>query len=659
MSQVTQLPPPPIGPTTSAESSTRYVLFAVILLLGSAVVWELKLVNSTVGKEAAQRIREDARVRAEFGDDIHLPFAFGWRLGDQAALYGYVSGKHSHGYAVASLREQGGKWVISGLTVRDPNEGHLINLDLPEPAAKPDQLQVPGSLYFVALGEAATSDVGDLASFLQKEFAIPVKVLPPMTLPEEAYDAPRKQWVAEMLVQAMAAKYPEIAADHDAIVVGIVEDDLYIRSWNWSFTYSYRADNKYSVIPVARLDPAFSRFPPNPAIRMERLRKVAMKAVGLLYLGFEESANPQSVDAIEASVEDIDRMGSVYLAADARTHAANAAANANPSADGTPCLTFYSSHVAGMPLHKPIVPCWQDRDENEGTQYQIDLSHGRFQLTRNDLYRGGPLPLLLQRMNFSYHFDDKVRAFGKSSWQNIDDTVWSADPSSIQTISIYGVLFSRITPGTGFSTEARYRAGPNAGGFSNALLSWQAGGWRIDTRGGEVWRYLGCGPNTRVQCYFMSRSDFGGDGIEVRRDLTTGHIQQVLQKTNANFPAAAALDHTWSPLYDGEKIAEIHDSDGHTAHYNYDREEYLTDVDADGHRVHYDYDGAHRIVRVVEDGRLLRIRYDSEGRPDRVDFPNGSVYSVRYSEQAIEVSGPDANYTVTALPTFFRTLEHK
>jgi YD repeat-containing protein len=157
----------------------------------------------------------------------------------------------------------------------------------------------------------------------------------------------------------------------------------------------------------------------------------------------------------------------------------------------------------------------------------------------------------------------------------------------------------------------------------------------------------------------MGHSDLAGDGVEVRRDPTTGHIQQVLQKTNADFPAAAALDQTWSPLYDGEKIAEIHDSDGRTAHYSYDREEYLTDVDSDGHRVHYDYDGAHRITQVVEDGHSLRIHYDAEGRADRVDFPEGSAYNIHYSGQAIEVSGPSASYTVTVLPTFFRTLEHQ
>jgi YD repeat-containing protein len=112
-------------------------------------------------------------------------------------------------------------------------------------------------------------------------------------------------------------------------------------------------------------------------------------------------------------------------------------------------------------------------------------------------------------------------------------------------------------------------------------------------------------------------------------------------------------------LYDGDKIIQIDDNDGRTAHYRYDREEYLTDVEADGQHVHYDYDDAHHIAGVVEDGRPLRIHYDSEGRPDRVDFPNGLAYSIRYSGEAIEVTGPSSAYTVTILPSFFRTIEHK
>jgi predicted Zn-dependent protease len=654
-SQTATLPPPPIGPKDSSPPYLRYVVFAVVGLLGLLFILELRLVNSPAGKEAAQRIRGDARVRAEFGDNIQIPVAWGWTFQDRAEILAYVSGNKGHGSATVNLREYSETWLISQLEVRNPAEGHLINLAKPSAPATPEQLKglLSGTLYFVALGELANEDVGELAAFFEKEFGIAVKTLPPMSLPGAAYDSRRKQWVAEMLARSIEEKYPEIAGDPDARVVGILEDDTYIRSFNWAFTYSYRENNKHSVVPTARLDPSFTQFPANAAIRMERLRKVAMKAVGLTYLGFAESTDPQSVDAIEASIEDIDRMGSVYLASDVRTRPSV------QNTDGTPCLTFFSANVAGAPLRKPIAPCWQYRDDSETSQFQINLAQGKFQATRNDLYRGGPVPLQLVRMNFSTHFDDRVRAFGKSSWQSLDDTVWSSDPNSIQTISINGVLYDRIAPGNGFSAAAKYRAGANEGNFSYALLSWYQGGWRIDTRDGEVWKYLGCGPSTPVPCYFMGATNLAGDGIVVDRDVTTtGRIQKVSQQTNANFPEAAAHDHTWTPVYDGERITEIHDSDGGTARYVYDPDEYLTDVEADGHHVHYDYNGGHRITRVVEDGRAVQIHYDAEGRADRVELPNGSM-NIRYSGESIEVDAKGRKYSVTIMPSYFRVMEEK
>jgi YD repeat-containing protein len=650
MSQATQLPPPPIGPKSEFGHPLRYLVFAVVLIFGLVVAIEGRLLNSAAAKEAANRIRDDARVRADFGGDVHIPFALAVGFGDRVRIYAGVSGKSAQGYARVDLVKLDNGWMISSLEVHNRHEGHLISLAKLEAPAKPEQLQGSGNLYFVALGDEASGDVASLAAFFQKDLGIPVKILPPMSLPGEAYDSNRKQWIAELLAQAMEARYPTTEADPDSKVIGIVEGDLYIYAFNWPLAYSYRHSGQYSVVPTARLDPSFDRFPANPAIRMERLRKIAMKAVGLLYLGFKESKDPQSVDAFEASIDNIDRMGAVYLASDVQTRPRFA----KDAFDGTPCLIFSSATLAGAPLSDPILPCWHQGDPDENTQFELDLSRGRFESIRNELYRGGVIPLILQRLDFSYHFDDRVRAFGKSSWQSLDDSVWSADPASIQTINVYGTLFQRITPGTGFSPKARYRGSDNASDFSGALLSWENGGWRIDTPSGAVWRYLGCGPNSPVQCYYMGHKNFRGDSIEVKRDSDTGHIQQVSQKTNPDLPAVAALDHTWTPLYAGDKITEIRDSDGRTARYRYNEQEFLTDVEADSHTIHYVYDDANKITSVTEDGRLVEIHYDSEGRPDRVDLPGRVAYTVKYSQDAIEVNVPGASYTVTVLPTYFR-----
>ncbi len=271
MSQANPLPPPPIGPAGAQGSLLRFFGAALVVFLGVVFLLELRLVNSSAGKEAAQRIRTSPQVRAEFGDDVHIPFAAGWGDRGHAVVYAFVRGNRAHGYALVNLSAFGGPWVISGIEVHDSGEGHLIDLAQPGPRAQPEQLKGKGSLYFVALGDAASGDVGELAGFLDKEFGIPAKILSPMTLPEEAYDARHKQWVAEMLAQAMAANYADIAADPDSRIVGVLEDDSYIRSFNWNFTYSYRLNNKYSVIPTVRLDPSFIAIFRKRSMRMASL----------------------------------------------------------------------------------------------------------------------------------------------------------------------------------------------------------------------------------------------------------------------------------------------------------------------------------------------------------------------------------------------------
>ena len=176
MSQaVTLQPPPPISPGQSSRSPILYLGLALIALLGLVSALELRLVNSAAGKDAAQRIRRDARVRTEFGDDIHLPFAVGWGLGSEAQLYARVSGKQAHGHASVVLRSIDNQWVVTSLEVYNESEGHLINLSKPETPAKPEDLRAAGTLYFVPLGASSTADVDDLANWLGKEFGIPAK----------------------------------------------------------------------------------------------------------------------------------------------------------------------------------------------------------------------------------------------------------------------------------------------------------------------------------------------------------------------------------------------------------------------------------------------------------------------------------------------------
>lgn len=311
-----------------------------------------------------------------------------------------------------------------------------------------------------------------------------------------------------MLIDEMARNFPDIAGDEDARFMAVIDSDIYPRSLGWDYTFNYRHANKYAA-QTTRLNPAFSGRKSNLAITTERLRKTALKCLGLLYFDFQESGRLDSLMGFEATLEKIDAQANHHRLSDELTRPMG------NSFSGQPCLTFSSVNLAGVLRLKPIGRCYEPYDISQGSYVQVNLSSGEFRTERDDIYRSGPMSFFLRRMYANHTYDGKVRAFGKSPWQNLDDTVWSVDPHHMQTINIHGVEFKRLTPGVGFSMDTKYRASPEAGEFSGALLSWE-GKWKIETSTG-VWHYLGCDPTSRIPCYFIDEVNLYGDRLAVER----------------------------------------------------------------------------------------------------------------------------------------------
>jgi predicted Zn-dependent protease len=642
---------------------TARTLLAIALL---AIAYESWLQHAGFVRTAQELLSGDPRIQTEYGI-VHVSLLAGWSLGGEATLWMYSRGTEAHGVAYLQLTNQAGIWKAHTIEVQNRSQDHLLNLSPLPPQVGADQLHGARRLYLVAIGNSAGGEVDDLANFLRTNFNVSSEVLPPMPMPETGYDAKRKQWIAEMLLEAMASHFPDRVADPDARIMGVIDDDIYIREAGWPQAYNYRYANKYAVLQSARLDPAFYSYKPSQNIRRERLRKIALKCLGLLYFDFGESSNPRSPMSFEGTVRDVDEQAGAYLASDlaaqARSH----------NFEGKPCLTFSAANVGGLPRLDPIAPCLDPSDISQKSFYQVDLSTGEFRAQRIDLYSTGPLPLFIQRILFSRNYDGKVRAFGKSSWHNLDDTVWSTDPHTIQMISIHGAVFHRITPGTGFSPDAQYMASTsaNAGDFSNALLTWE-GRWKIEGNG-LTWHYLGCSSNSAIPCYFVDQTNMAGDRISVERD-SQGRISKALQSTGQGLPVSSAgiwssirgsedtqssappdsYDHIWTFTYDGPMIQRIEDNHGSWVSYIYNANGYLTDVKSDEHPVHIEYDERDRMNRVVEDGAAFGIHYDEEGRVDEIDLPGRSLCRIRYGGENIQVSYGDRVYEVKTRDDYFQ-----
>ncbi|HYA26040.1 MAG TPA: DUF6531 domain-containing protein, partial [Terriglobales bacterium] len=592
-------------------------------------------------RAAREQVTHDPRVRAEFGNDVSMPFAFAWNLDGMPNVRGYVKGSEASGYASLRMSHETKGWVISQGKIHDTTEDHVLNLSPTAGIADVSQLRIRRRLYLVAVGSSAHNEVQDLAGFLEQECGVRAQLLPDMELPELGFDSARKQWIAEMLIDAMARHFPDIARDDDARIMGLIDSDIYPRSLGWDFTYNYRHGNKYAILQTSRLNPAFFARKPNLAIMAERLRKTALKCLGLLYFDFQDSGRPESVMSFEGTLQKIDEQAEHYLLSDRTTRAKRS------DLPGKPCLTFSSVNVGGVPRLEPIDPFFEPYDISQGSYFQVDLARGEFRTERNDIYNSGPMPFVLRRIYGSHTYERKIRAFGRSTSQNLDDTVWSVDPQSIQEINIAGVQFKRITPGVGFSPEAKYRAPAEAGEFSGAWLSWE-GRWKIQTST-EVWHYLGCTPNSRIPCYFIDRIDSYGDRIAVERDKD-GHIEGAIQSATT---MPGAYNHTWTFTYDGDRVRDIQDDKGHLTRYAYDAESFLKGVESGARKVVYDYDSAHRMSSVTEDGHTLAVHYDPEDRVVQIDFDSRPVYHIRYSGETVEVQTPTEKYLVTLRENFF------
>ena len=634
------VPDPIIAERTPHGFTTLLVLLGVLAVAG---VYESWLMRSDFLLAASQETLRDPRVRPEFGSDVRFRAAIGWNLNREATVYAYVRGREAYGFSRFHLVGQTPGWTVASAELRNVSEDRILNLTPITDIAPSDRLHGKARLYLIALGSSATSEVNDLAKFLRVECGVQVEILPALQPPDATHHVQRKQWIADMLIEAMAQSFPDIAGDADARIIGVIDDDIYPRSLNWDFTFNYRFADKYAVLQTLRLDPQFSGHKPNAAIRMERLRKSAMKCVGLLYFGFRESRNPDSPMSYEGTLRSIDRQNSHYLLSDLATQ------TRSEYTDGQPCLTFSTINVDGLPRLEPVHGCYEPYDVSQSSYFQINLASGEFRTEHNDIYNSGPLPFFLRRGYASHTYDGKVRAFGKGTWQNLDDTVWSVDSQSIQSINLAGVEFKRLTPGIGFSPYAQYRASGNAGEFTGALLSWE-GRWKIVSPNGTVWHYLGCDPNSAVPCYFTERTDAQGDRIAVERNAV-GHIETASQAAGSDLPAS--YSHTWNFIYDGDRVQRIDGPYGQSAHYIYDADSYLREVSTGTHQLRYAYDGTHRMSSIIEDRREVELHYDQEGRVVEVDFANHPAYRIRYSGETVQVWAPGTTYTLQLRDKFF------
>jgi hypothetical protein len=144
------------------------------------------------------------------------------------------------------------------------------------------------SVFFAPIGEYPVSEAEALVQHYHEKFGMTVGILPTLDLPPWAYDPARRQVIAERVLDAVVATHTQ-AADPSAVVIALVEDDMYIASSTWKYAYGLRINGHLAVVSTARLSDGLL------GDRTRRLQKMVTKDIGLLYFGLQQSDDPRSV----------------------------------------------------------------------------------------------------------------------------------------------------------------------------------------------------------------------------------------------------------------------------------------------------------------------------------------------------------------------------
>lgn len=165
-------------------------------------------------------------------------------------------------------------------------------------------------LYFVPLNNFPAASVTKLVNFCKQKLGIQAMVAQPIPFVLSTVDKRRQQVIAEEAIRLMKNKYPSLTADSNAIIIGLTDEDMYIRNEDWQYAFNYRAHGRFGVVSTARMNPVNVGGAADEALTEARIRKVVLKNIGLLYYVYPINHNPTSVLYGDVGgVEDLDKMG--------------------------------------------------------------------------------------------------------------------------------------------------------------------------------------------------------------------------------------------------------------------------------------------------------------------------------------------------------------
>lgn len=151
--------------------------------------------------------------------------------------------------------------------------------------------------------------VGEIRQDLGVYLRIPVKVLPPMPIPEESFEGSRNQYNSTKILREMAREIPGDAAK----LLGLIDKDLCIPILTFVFGEA-QLGGAVSIVSLARLRQEFHGLAPNRGILHVRLYKECLHELGHNY-GLVHCSDRECAMYLSNTVVDVDRKRAAYCRA--------------------------------------------------------------------------------------------------------------------------------------------------------------------------------------------------------------------------------------------------------------------------------------------------------------------------------------------------------
>src|SRR5882724_3935555 len=629
----------------------------------------LPLRTSPLVTEAVDRANDHPAAVAAIGGPITAGwFVKGYSTEDETGwgesqIWIPVTGSNGEATLYARAGRGSGPWVFTALELRQADR---ILADLLKVARPPTPIALPPQRrpYLVRLGPSRAVALTSLPDYYAAWLGLKVETLPDVPLDAQAFDAGRRQYVAEDLIASLRQALPQLSADPGATVIAVTEADMYIRAYDWRYAFNYRDGQGFAVVSSARMVPWLYRLRGKEYLLHMRFRKMVSRNIGILVYELPPSRDPTSLlyhrvlglDDLDLIQETFAGLGSQAVVSgfeEKHRQAPTAPVIIRPDspAAGTgryPCFVarpFTRAVAAGESAE--IGECLPEMHaERETNEVEVDLRSGALMTRETDLFIADAIPLALTRCYRLW--DDRSRAFGIGGNHAFDlMPVGSRQPYTyIDLIFADGnrIHLDRISQGTGYA-DAVYEHTATDTRFRNSRFAWNGNGWNLTFADGSVYRFPEAYAATRpAEGALIGIRDAQGREIRFDRDRRRNLVR-------LTGPSGRYLAFEYDA---GDRVIRLTDDQGPAVTYAYDAGERLVAVTTPDRRViRYVYARTDLVsVRDAEDRSLLDVGY-AHDRVAKIRLADGRewgfsfVFAAGRPNNAVEISvrAPDGAVT--------------